>query len=56
MLLLGHAAGTIEGNLHLRCPDETPTGQYPVDLFTETRDEHRKHWWTARSRFRSNLS
>ncbi len=24
MLLLGHAAGTLEGNLHLRCPDETP--------------------------------
>ena len=24
MVLFGHASGTLEGNLHLRCPDETP--------------------------------
>ena len=24
MVLLGHASGTLQGNLHLRCPDETP--------------------------------
>ena len=24
MALFGHASGTLEGNLHLRCPDETP--------------------------------
>ncbi len=24
MLLLGHASGRLEGNMHLRCPDETP--------------------------------
>ncbi len=24
MILLGHASGTLQGNLHLRCPDATP--------------------------------
>ncbi len=42
MVLLGHASGTLQGNLHLRCPDETPeanillTTLHKLGMKTET--------------------